>query len=93
MYNATKEEDISNLKNTTANLRNVASETAEAAKQNVKSVAAKGSRKVLDFIHNAGDEITHAKDSVTSQIRTKPVQSSFIALGVGFVLGALLRGK
>lgn len=93
MYTATKDDDISNLRNTTATVKSAAAETAEMAKSSVKSMANKGSRKVLSFVRTAGDEIVHAKDSVTSQIRSKPVQSSAIALGIGFALGALLRRR
>jgi hypothetical protein len=48
-------------------------------------------RKVREVMYSAGDELAHAQDTVTTEIRTNPVRSSLIALGVGFVLGSLLR--
>ncbi len=48
-------------------------------------------RRVRGMLDNAGDEITHAGNRVSKEIHTNPVQSSLIALGVGVVLGALLR--
>lgn len=48
-------------------------------------------RRVREFISHAGDEISNARDTVTSQIRTNPLQSSLAALGVGFIIGTLFR--
>lgn len=47
--------------------------------------------KVRGMIHSASDELSHARDYVGTEIRTNPVRSSVIALGVGVLLGALLR--
>lgn len=93
MYNATKEDTIANLKNASQNVRNVAVEAGEEVKQDLRETAGKAGRKVRAFLHAAEDEVTSACDSVTSQIRTKPVQSSLIALAAGLVVGALLRRR
>ena len=84
MYTAVKDENIHNLKSGQDN-------SVMEAKENLRDVANQAGRKVRGMIDSATSEITHAKDTVTSQIRTKPVQSSLVALGVGFVLGALFR--
>ena len=47
--------------------------------------------KVRGMLHSASDELSHARDYVGTEIRTNPVRSSVIALGVGVLLGALLR--
>jgi len=86
-----KDDNISNLKNVGQNLRALAGETAEEARVELRDAAEKAGRKVRTFLHSASDEISHASDTVTTQIRSNPVQSSLIALGVGFVLGALFR--
>jgi len=86
-----KDDNISNLKNAGQNLRALASETAEEARVELRDAAEKAGRKVRTFLHSASDEIGHASDTVKTQIRSNPVQSSLIALGVGFVLGALFR--
>ena len=91
MINAGKEENIANLKNSAQNLRSAVGNVAEDAKEDLRVVANNAGKRVRDFIHTASDEVTHAKDTVTSQIRTNPVQSSMVALGIGFLLGALFR--
>ncbi len=89
MFTASKEDNISNLK-AGQNLRS-ASNDIEHAKEDLRDAAGKAGRKIRGIVDSAGDEFTHARDVVTSQIRTNPVQSSMIALGVGVLLGALLR--
>lgn len=91
MFTAVKDDNISNLKHTAQNFRAAANETVEEAKGDLREAAGKAGRKVRHFLQSTGDELTHAKDAVTSQIRTNPVQSSLVALGIGVVLGALLR--
>jgi ElaB/YqjD/DUF883 family membrane-anchored ribosome-binding protein len=91
MYTANKDDNVANLKNSAKNFSDDASQAYGEAKQDLRETANKAGRKVRGFIHDASDEIVHAKDAVTSQIRTNPVQSSLIAAGVGFVLGALFR--
>jgi len=97
MYTAPKDESIATLKNTSQKIRSTTNEAmgdvADEAKQGLRAVAGNASRKVLAFIHSAEDEIVHARDTVTTQIRSKPVQSSAIALGVGLLLGALMRRR
>lgn len=48
-------------------------------------------RKVRNFYDNTSDNIHHAKETVTSQIRSNPIQSSLMALGAGMALGMLFR--
>jgi ElaB/YqjD/DUF883 family membrane-anchored ribosome-binding protein len=91
MLTVTKEENLTNLKNSTQNLRNAVTDAAEDAKDDLRIVAGKAGRRMRDMIHSASDEVSHAKDTVTTQIRSNPVQSSMIALGIGFVVGALFR--
>jgi len=91
MYTATKDDNVANLKSSAQNFSNTAGQVAEDAKAELRNAAGKAGRKVRNFIHTASDEVVHAKDTVTTQIRSNPVQSSFIALGVGIVLGALMR--
>lgn len=57
----------------------------------LREAANKAGRKVRSFITSANDELVHAKEAVSTQIHSNPVQSSLIALGVGFILGSVLR--
>ena len=93
MYTATKDDNVSNLKNTAQNLRSAAGEMADDARHDLREAAGKAGRKVRAFIHSAEDELVHARDSVTTQIRSKPLQSGLIALAAGVVFGALLRRR
>jgi hypothetical protein len=92
--NATSPETKNDAKRTQAN----ANKTVDAARDTVvdlqddfRSVANRTGRKVRDFIDHAADEVHHARDSVTTQIKAKPVESSLVALAIGFVIGALAR--
>ncbi len=94
MYTA-KEDNIATMKSSAQNFRNAATnaatDVAEDAKHDLRDAANKAGRKVRNLFNNASDEISHATETVTTQIRSNPVQSSMIALGVGVLLGALLR--
>lgn len=60
-------------------------------KEDMQDMAHQAGRKVRNLFNAASDEVTHVSETVTTEIRTNPVRSSMIALGVGVVLGALLR--
>lgn len=77
---AAKEETVKNLKQSTDDLQD---ELHNAANQ--------AGRKVRGMIDNAGDEVTYVSDRLTSEFQTHPLRSGAIVLGVGVLLGALLR--
>ena len=92
MYSATsKDAAVNDVKNAASNIRNETVNTAYGVKDDLAGAANKAGRKVRNFFTSASDEICHASDSVTMQVRENPVQSSLIALGAGFILGALFR--
>ena len=72
-------------------LKNVSQNTAYDAKDDLQTAANQAGRKVRSLFNSASDDISEASDKVTAEIRSNPVRSSMIALGVGVVLGALLR--
>lgn len=86
-----KEETIQNFKNSAQDFRSNASELAHEAKGDLRDAANQAGRKVRGYIDAANDEISQATDTVTKEIRSNPIQSSLIALGAGFILGALFR--
>ena len=83
MFSSTTKDDT--VRNLRGNRSNAASET------DLRDVANNAGRKMSGFINSASGEVSHATETVTTQIRTKPLQSAMIAIGIGFVLGALLR--
>jgi len=46
--------------------------------------------KLRGFANNASEDISNLSEKVNKEIHEKPVKSSIIALGIGFLLGALL---
>jgi ElaB/YqjD/DUF883 family membrane-anchored ribosome-binding protein len=77
-YSKIKEDNIADLKS-----------SANEIKDNISDAANKAGRKVRNLFNTANDEILEVSDKVTSEIRTNPVRSSAIALGVGVVVGML----
>jgi len=80
--------DFSDIKNTAANMGR---EVVDEATDDLRDVANKAGRKVRSLYEAATKELSADADIVATQIRKNPVQSTAIALGAGFLLGALLR--
>lgn len=85
--NFTKESAENDVKNAVSKTRNKANHVVE----DLSHYANDAGKRVRHFIDSANDELHHASDRVTGEIRANPVRSSAIALGLGFVLGALFR--
>lgn len=86
-----KDDTVHNLKNSAQNIRDDARVTAGDVKDDLTVTATKAGRQVRDFISSTGNELSNATETVTAHVHKKPMQSSLIALGIGFVFGALLR--
>ncbi len=81
MFNSpAKDATISNIKDSSCEMTN-----------NLHNAANQAGRKVRNMVNNASDELLHTRDKVTGEIRSNPVRSSVIAMGVGVLVGALLR--
>jgi ElaB/YqjD/DUF883 family membrane-anchored ribosome-binding protein len=76
---------------TVRTLKNTANDMAREAKGDLRDAANTAGRKVRKLFDTTREELSQATDTVTTQIRNKPVQSSLIALAAGVVLGALIR--
>ena len=79
------------ISNPKSNIANDTSNAIYEVKDDLHAVVNKAGRKLRSAYDTASEELHHATDVVTTQIRQKPVQSSMIALGVGVLIGALLR--
>ena len=64
---------------------------ANEVQDDIVAAANKAGRKMRRYYDAAYDEIHDDYEQVTTRIRSNPVQSSLIALGVGVLLGAVLR--
>jgi ElaB/YqjD/DUF883 family membrane-anchored ribosome-binding protein len=71
---------VTNLKNSDSDFGN-----------DLHNAANQAGRKVRSMYNAASDEVAHASDVVTTEIRSNPIRSSAVALGVGVILGMLLR--
>ncbi|MDD5585408.1 MAG: hypothetical protein PHY92_00435 [Alphaproteobacteria bacterium] len=81
-------EDVARLK---GDARRAASEMKDEL-GTMAHEAGQHARKIIDTAsETAKTEISSATTAIKTQIREKPIQSGLIALGVGVVLGALLR--
>lgn len=89
--NLTKDFAANDVKNAMTNSANNARSKAGHVVEDLSGYANEAGRKVRHFIDQAGDEFSHASDRVSGEIRANPVRSSVIALGVGFLIGALVR--
>ncbi len=72
---------------TVTNLKNAANELGD----DLHSVANQAGRKVRSLYNTASDELSHASEAVTTEIRSNPVRATAVALGAGVLLGLLLR--
>lgn len=84
MASITKNKNVKHIKKVAHEMKNdVKHDMNKAARQ-----AGISARKLLDF---ANDEFEYVTDVVKTEIRANPIKSGAIALGVGFVLGLILR--
>ncbi|MDC7676701.1 hypothetical protein [Asticcacaulis machinosus] len=59
----------------------------------VSHYASDAGQKVRHLYDQAVDEVSHVSHNVESEIKSNPVRASMVALGVGFILGALLTRR
>jgi ElaB/YqjD/DUF883 family membrane-anchored ribosome-binding protein len=86
-----KDDTVHSLKNSASNIRDDIRAGAGEGKDDLAATAANAGRKVRSFISSTSDELSHASEAVTTHVHAKPMQSTLIALGVGYVLGMLFR--
>jgi ElaB/YqjD/DUF883 family membrane-anchored ribosome-binding protein len=92
MFPASTKENVANDVKLGANrVKEEVRHTAANVGDDLEYAANTAGRKVRQYFDTASDEISHAAEAVTTQIRSKPLQSSLVALAAGFVLGALFR--
>lgn len=97
MFNPnTKDETMNEYKNAANAIKSEVREFGKDAKEEINDVrdaANKAGRKVRSYLNCAKDEVSSATETVTTQIRSNPVQSSMLALGAGFLIGSLFHRK
>jgi len=95
---ATKEASSDVVKDVKATAYNAKRDLREASKDArvenhgmLTEYAEKAGREVRHLIDVTGDQLNHAGQRVTDEIRNNPIRSSAIALGAGLILGLLAR--
>jgi len=91
---ATKEaanDTVADAKATALSAKRDLRDATKESRNEIAAYAEKAGREVRHLVDTASDQLGHAGDSITNEIRNNPVRSSSIALGIGVVLGALLR--
>ena len=91
---ATKEaanDTIADAKVAAANVKRDLRDASKDSRNELSAYAEKAGRGVRQAIDSAHDQLSQAGDRVTSEIRNNPIRSSAIALGLGVVVGALMR--
>lgn len=68
-----------------------ACDAVSAIKNDFEGVARRTGHQVRELADSAGHSLNDIGDVMTVKIRNNPVQSSFIALGIGILAGMLYR--
>lgn len=92
----TKDSIAADIKNGASRIGNDVHQTASNVRDDLNQPHLEGAareigQKVHDYMDCATHEINDVSSRLTSQIRTSPVQSSIVALAVGFLFGLALR--
>ncbi len=77
-------------------LRNAAQDAASEGKDalnNVSDYASEAGQKVRGLLDKTVDQTSRLSQNVEAEIKSNPIRSSAIALGAGFILGALLTRR
>lgn len=84
-----------NFSKDTSTAARTASDAIGNAEQGIMNslsrTGAKVSATLSDGWQATRDKVSQATDATTRQVRNNPVQSAFIALGIGFILGNLSK--
>lgn len=77
-------------------LRNAAQDAASESKEALNTVsdyASEAGQKVRGLLDKTVDQTSRLSQNVEAEIKSNPIRSSAIALGAGFILGALLTRR
>lgn len=84
-------EAISDAKNATQNAKRDLREVSKDSRAELSQYAEKAGRDAREFIESARGQFDQAGQRIGTEIRENPLRSSAIALGIGVLLGALIR--
>lgn len=82
---------LQDAKSTASSAKRDLRDAGRDTSKNFNQYAEKAGHDLREFIDHTSDKIHHASDRVVGEIRTNPIRSSAMALGIGVLLGALIR--
>lgn len=89
--NHTSSHLVDEVKKMGRNFKADATDAATAAKNDLEGVARETGTHVRAFVDSAEHSLKDASETVAVKIRKNPIQSTFIALGVGLLAGIIYR--
>ncbi|MBW8882965.1 MAG: hypothetical protein JF615_16535 [Asticcacaulis sp.] len=87
--NATRASAENDLKNTADDLATQGRDAVDS----VSEYANEAGQKFRSFVDRTLESTNRVSSGIQDEVRTNPVRSSMIALGAGFILGALLTRR
>ncbi|MFM9889682.1 MAG: glycine zipper domain-containing protein [Rickettsiales bacterium] len=82
---------VADAKSTAYNAKRDVREAARSGRNDVTDYAEKAGHEVRKFIDDTTDQMSDARERLTNEIHDHPLRSSAVALGIGVLLGALIR--
>ena len=79
------------LNKSVKNNANTIKSAANDLRDDLDSVAATYGRKARELLETAQEEFSDVSETVSKEISANPLRSGLIALGLGVVIGALIR--
>ena len=91
--NVTKASAENDVRNTVKDFANAGRDTVNDAVDSVADYANEAGQKFRSFVDRKVDQGRGVGSNVQSEIESNPVRSAIIALGAGFILGAILTRR
>lgn len=95
MFSAATKDNASNLKSDIRDTAASAKRDAEHALRDnghdVEAYAHHAGRKARHYFESASEHMADTANMVQEEIKDNPLRATLVALGAGFILGALLR--
>ena len=93
MLNATTEKCAESRGCETGDIKADIKKAAGKARAELRGLAHEAGRRSREMLDSAEHSVSGATDQLAGAIREKPFKSGFIALGIGVVLGMLVRRR
>ncbi|MDX2027221.1 MAG: hypothetical protein SFW62_01145 [Alphaproteobacteria bacterium] len=86
-----KNRGIEDIRDNVRRAKGTARDALGSVREDLSEAAHNAGHQVRELVDSAGKGLTQATQSVSKKVRANPLQSTLIALGLGFVVGTILR--